>query len=320
MRSKAGVSSNLRRLWIAWGVLGTIFLLGCAKPERDFTADVFIRTKGGENIKCGLVTILVFEANAVKSRELVIQASLSNRALNLQTRLVAANARMKIATTEWNAALEAEKNAKTRLFRAEVEESSAQRTYESDKGLLDYHDLALADLRKRKIATDPQIADEERSVKAATAEKDKSMRAWKQAGDALIAARHEIESAMKAADKLEKMHSAQSEWIEQMDCFNKWPQTACGTIFGGLPLPVATAKTDADGKCVGKVPKPGKYAVAAQFSRLVGVKSEDTRWLIWVDFNDQKPQKIMLSNDNTCLSESPDNVFQVIPTPKLPPD
>jgi hypothetical protein len=74
-------------------------------------------------------------------------------------------------------------------------------------------------------------------------------------------------------------------------------------IFNQLPRAVAVAQTDADGKCVGKVPKPGKYAIAAQFSRSIGATEERTYWFTWVDFDNEQSKKIMLNNENTVESD-----------------
>jgi hypothetical protein len=79
--------------------------------------------------------------------------------------------------------------------------------------------------------------------------------------------------------------------------------------FASLPKPVATATTDADGKFIVKLPTRERYAIAARSTRKVGDKDENYFWLIWVQ-GDGSPKKIMLSNNNTTDSGSPDSAIK----------
>jgi hypothetical protein len=74
--------------------------------------------------------------------------------------------------------------------------------------------------------------------------------------------------------------------------------------FASLPLPVLSAKTDADGKFQIQVPRSGSYALAASATRHVGDKVEKYYWLLQIDTHGESSQKVMLSNDNLYMGGS----------------
>lgn len=75
-----------------------------------------------------------------------------------------------------------------------------------------------------------------------------------------------------------------------------------------LPTPIATATTNADGKFEIRLPKTGRYALAARASRRVVDKDETYYWLVWVQA-DGSPKTLLLSNNNLVGSGSPDSVL-----------
>jgi hypothetical protein len=85
--------------------------------------------------------------------------------------------------------------------------------------------------------------------------------------------------------------------------------------YEGLPSPLFTAKTDADGKFTLKL-KPGKYALAAAASREVPGDTEDYYWLIWITVDPKQQNKIMLSNDNFFRSSDIKNSINPAVVPK----
>ncbi len=79
-----------------------------------------------------------------------------------------------------------------------------------------------------------------------------------------------------------------------------------------LPPAVAVSTTDADGKFALSLPKNGKYVLTAKATRTLGDEIENYTWAIY--FNAEgTPKNIILSNNNTTDSNSPDSVFT---TPK----
>jgi hypothetical protein len=259
------------------------------KAKRDFTVDVFIRTKGGESIKCGLVTVLVFDEDTIQFWQPVILSNMTDDANVLESNLYAAKTKMKTADSAWEAA----KKNKEAAFQRWLAEARKARP-----------DLAFNDDGNVSSGLYPTQEALEKAVRDAAPAAWNNNERW-----------YDVR-----AEKERDRERAEKEWSRKLADLADWPQTVSDTILASLPQPVMATKTDADGRCAGKVPKPGRYAFAADFSRLVGDKSERDTWLIWVHFDDPTSKKVMLSNDNTLFSDSPDNVLQAIPTPKLPPD
>ena len=79
--------------------------------------------------------------------------------------------------------------------------------------------------------------------------------------------------------------------------------------FSGLPKPLQTTKTDADGKFVFKMPI-GSYVLAAISSRETGEKTEKYHWMVKVAAD--VANKIMLANDNLSSSGSPDSIIATL--------
>jgi len=87
-------------------------------------------------------------------------------------------------------------------------------------------------------------------------------------------------------------HDEYAKLLKQSDYFD-----SAQFYFEGLPTPVGTSKTDADGKFALSVPA-GKYVIAANSSRDVGKDTESYFWLVLVDTTSRPNQSVMLSNDN----------------------
>ena len=132
-------------------------------------------------------------------------------------------------------------------------------------------------------------------------------------------ARQAFKAALRATETetQAKAESATSGAVYSTELakLTEWPQIAWGIISQSLPGPVTTLTTDADGRCAGKVPTEGNYVFAANLSRLVGTTAEHTCWLVRVDFQDAMLKKVFLSNTNTFVSSSPENVFVNFPQP-----
>jgi len=81
-----------------------------------------------------------------------------------------------------------------------------------------------------------------------------------------------------------------------------------GVYFVNLPTYTATAQTDSNGQFLIKLPKTGKYAIAAKGTINSDGKVEKYYWLIWVNA-DGDFKRINLSNNNTIYSPSFDQVL-----------
>lgn len=79
--------------------------------------------------------------------------------------------------------------------------------------------------------------------------------------------------------------------------------------FENLPPALAQTMTDSNGKFTLKIPKTGKYVIAASSARSVLDKTEKYYWLVWAEA-DGKQQQIILSNNNMAGSDSPDSAIK----------
>jgi hypothetical protein len=81
-------------------------------------------------------------------------------------------------------------------------------------------------------------------------------------------------------------------------------------LFSNLPRTAfAKATTDADGKFSVRLPKTGRYVLAAAKSRDTGVKTEHYYWLIRVSLDGADSKTLNLTNNNLIGSSSPESIL-----------
>jgi len=116
---------------------------------------------------------------------------------------------------------------------------------------------------------------------------------------------YELQESLELAEKylaqFNEYHSTYNEVLVY---------TKAEYYLNSFPDPLYTTKTDADGKFTYKL-KPGKYAIVASTSRLVGEETEKYNWLIWFKVELKQQNKIMLSNDNLFENNSKDNLINI---------
>ena len=79
--------------------------------------------------------------------------------------------------------------------------------------------------------------------------------------------------------------------------------------FLNLPTPIATTKTDADGKFTLQLPAGQRVALAATAGRETPGGMENYYWMVWFTPHDSTENRIMLSNDNLVSSGSPESAI-----------
>ena len=119
---------------------------------------------------------------------------------------------------------------------------------------------------------------------------------FERAEDAESLASKEVASARLALAALER----------QAQNWNSAP-----LYFESLPPPIASAKTDVDGKFSIMLKSKAAVAVAAHATRMVGDKVENYYWIVSVSLNGQLSKRIFLSNDNLVTSGSKDSLVHV---------
>lgn len=86
-----------------------------------------------------------------------------------------------------------------------------------------------------------------------------------------------------------------------------WPTAAF--IFNGLPSGIGRASTNADGKFSLKLPRKGRYALAAHASRKIIDDDEQYYWLVWVTVDNGTVKNVVLSNNNMMTVQSNEAVM-----------
>ncbi len=119
----------------------------------------------------------------------------------------------------------------------------------------------------------------------------------------------EEKSYARVLKSLDKLNAKLSEHQKHL---RKMLEYVEGRFYiSDLPTPMFKTKTDADGKFTLKL-KPGKYALAASSSRVVGEGyPEEYYWLIWIIVDLKQQNKIMLNNDNLFERNSKENLINL---------
>jgi hypothetical protein len=80
--------------------------------------------------------------------------------------------------------------------------------------------------------------------------------------------------------------------------------------LASLSTPLATSKTDADGKFSFQMPTKGEFVLVAQAQRQVADNVEKYFWLIRVHSDGSPTMQVMLSNDNLITANSSDSAVR----------
>lgn len=113
-----------------------------------------------------------------------------------------------------------------------------------------------------------------------------------------------LTAAIRAFDAAE--HAAS----EREKPFQRWNSGAL--YFASLPSPVASVKTDADGKFSIPLDRKNTVVLAACATRRVADKIENYYWLVAVSLDGQPSKRIFLSNDNLATADSKDSLIHVV--------
>ena len=300
------VLSCMKTILYAFVLLFFLSFIGCKPKETTLSGQAFIVTRGGENIKLGLVEVQLIERDAVKEyiqkKQPAIDAEIASRqrdyefARNLliatnkvdvgddpylglavieETNYLAILKLIKIRQDE----LTEEQNAGQELRRRA---DSSRESYESRirMGLVTSHLQVLLDenaleqngYRQDHIASDIRKLSERIGPIEA--------------------------SVVKAENQLNATPNAEIYF-----------ENISQTFFGQKTV------TDADGKFSFSYPPDKKFTIFAHAERLVGDKPEKYYWLVNAPSGVEKAQ-LFLSNNNLVFTD-PDGYFKIKPKPEF---
>ena len=122
--------------------------------------------------------------------------------------------------------------------------------------------------------------------------------------DAFEAAYAAYEAALRASGSAKTALAKLEEQARSLNSGRRY--------FEDLPSPMASVKTDADGKFSIQLDRNIKVVLAAYAARQVVGKVENYYWLVTVSLDGQPSKRIFLSNDNLATSEFKDSLVRVV--------
>jgi predicted RNA-binding Zn-ribbon protein involved in translation (DUF1610 family) len=96
-----------------------------------------------------------------------------------------------------------------------------------------------------------------------------------------------------------------------LEILGTMPAAVAACYVSELPSPLVSTKTDLDGKFLLKLPKPGRYVLAAQAKRPVGGKESEFIWLVNLTLEGNSTKLVFLSSDNLLTSHSDQSAVNV---------
>ena len=279
-----------------------LLIFGLAGCERKLNVQVFIVTKGGENIKLGLVQVGAVPYEDAKE---AIERNLSDEKKQQETlsadktRIIAefdglnleassalatktlSDLAMEIGYAKAEGTAYCEKIRQTR-FNNDLNNPSFQ-TFENRFHLIDLE----------RFANNPTFNDAEcESLKEYFADD-----VWKGLPEVRNTFLKSLEASIKATDAKRKAEAQYDKLKNDLSDDNQ-AMAALSTplhYYEGIPTPTITAKTDAEGGCTLTLPKNKNWVLVARAERTVGEQTEEYYWAVNAPTNSDK---ILLSNDN----------------------
>lgn len=227
------MKTNCWQLIIVFLFLGLKWPLFADETNGVLQGEVFIVTKAAENVRLGLVEVVLFSENDITNYVAYRNSRIEVERPDFDKQI----ADSEKAISELKADFENNKEKLTELSKAANDTAAAQ---------------AFAELNKKSIAVIEQIKASEEKAK------------------------------------------------------ENWP--ASSHYFKDLPVPLTSARTDADGRFSLAMPKQGRFAIAAHASRELPNSKEEYYWLVWESLNGKETEKIILGNQNTMSSGSRESV------------
>ena len=313
----------------------TIALLlgaGCVRQQTptSIAGQVFIVTQSAENVKLGLISVLLIEERQITSHLAQRQIVLTHQILVLQQNLSEAEAHLAAARNDYGrfqsnrmSAFLAEKVERDRLSSELTEYSRTVMQYYDASSALSQKVIAGMDRisnaggpsevevlgRQLRETAARSEAAQARFDEAVADGKKKEIAAKKQRRDELDAKLAILEQSLEAENSTlsAKLDIASQRFAEARDALAEF-QSAAFYLSGFDPAPAASAVTDADGKFTLSVPNKGRFAVFAKAQRQVGQKMENYVWLFWLPASLKTP--LFLSNRNLVDVDDPNNIFR----------
>jgi hypothetical protein len=294
-------------------IAGTVGLAGCKQKETTVSGEVFIVTRGAENVKLGLVEVQLIPKQQVsaflKMKTTAIEAEISSHQKEIET----ANGDVDRASANLNTFETVGPLTKPEYNAPKREYSSLLQEYSQ---LIDDYNLQLK--RINSINTGDAIKDYLKTLSIEPSVDTNVNEITSKMTNVIVRARllkiqlDKIETSANSdkANLEQKLTEAQLRLDKAKAKVNDYPTAE--NYFAGFVVPVVQKKlTDADGKFSFTYPRDSVLTFFAKAERVVGAKTEKYFWLVNAPTNSGTAQ-VLLSNQNLVYVD-PDDYLKIKP-------
>jgi hypothetical protein len=247
--------------------------------------EVFIVTKGAQNIKLGLVQVAAIPEDRIHQ---FIETKLS-----------------KIAV-EFSKYKSLENGTSTQVQNAQQALDATQAQYDLVNGQLQTARTAAdqAEEVAYSLLADPAYSSpqEVQTYQTARNKADTLKRRVDQLDEQLETLRYDLDAKQKDVSAAKSSTTGQLRKVLEL--------LSDEELFKDVPSDGVKAVTNSDGQFSMKLRANQKYVIAAKAQRRVFDSTEQYYWLIWVSPDGEQVKRVMLTNNNLMGTDSPDSVFK----------
>ena len=324
---------NMKKIIIPAILLLSLTLFGCKPKETTLSGQVFIVTKGGENIKLGLVEVQLLDKQQVKDFLQKMQPQIDLEIASRKREYDAAKTNDEIAAADFNA-FETNSlfNGDYAKLKARCDKLVRENDFSEERIIANaqWLEKLKADVQAAnnaaEIAREADLPPERYLI--AVFDKSRDLQNF---ADEYKGVLETIDSSISTnRAEIDQLHSQMEQILNQ----EKSKLEAAVTRFKAATLkiiaypviktyfsdfsPVAIKKTatDADGKFSFTYPRDTVFTLFATSQRMVGDKTENYCWLVNAP-NGVENAQIFLSNNNLVFVD-PDSYFKIKPVSDAP--
>lgn len=302
------------------GLSAGLYVVSRPPPPRPLAGQLFIVTRGGDNVKLGGVPVSLYELAATQASVSATAAAMAREAAALRDQVSAAQVAM-VAAQDRAARLAAEDVAAGAAARDAAMRYNNGRS-EARAQLTGRLRAAMTAATAAYVAAANRVATKEKAaMDAASAEHDRQQDAFdaqtvqerQAAATAAAAAAEQRQQALAAAvaSGVAAEQAVDALGDKLADCL------ALRRVWSALPAPVQTVQTDADGRFSLTLPPAGDYVLGASAARRLLNKEESYFWLVRVVLP-APGQPLLLTNDTLVGAGSPLSLLPVAPAAAVP--
>jgi hypothetical protein len=294
-------------------ILLTIIVLGCKPKQTTVTGQIFIVTRGAENVKLGAVEVLLIEKPRATEFLQKKQRGIELQISGLQQTLCSLQEDARKAENAFNSFLTNDhyfsSNPEFRRINSEIERAIAASQVATQNDALERQWSLLREQQKRAEAQN-DLATVNALGKQMVAVLEKQKEEARKVESLSVALTNFIQLGREA--ETNKFETAKSRLLNATALLEK---TSTSTVEDYLadfsPVVFQKSISDADGKFSFAYPYGKSFAIVASAQRTVLDKTEKYYWLVDAPKN-TKTAQVLLNNSNLIFVD-PDGYFKLKP-------